>query len=417
MIYRYDNGLRIVHRETPGMRSVAVCVMVGVGSANETPENNGISHFIEHMMFKGTDKRTSFDITRDIDALGAQINAFTSKQVTCYYTVSVDEYAENCMEIMSDFFFGSTFPEEEMEREKGVVLEEISMSDDDPSGVCLDNLSNIYFKGSSLGMNIIGERKNVKSFTRQQIKDYIAANYCTGNTVVAVVGNIEFNKAKDLAEKYFADKFTCSGEIQWQDKPHLTHSDSSVTIKDIEQANIGIVFPSIKRIDPLDYAQSVMNTIFGSGMSSRLFQNLREKQGLAYSVFSYPSSYCNNGNMAIYIGTNYDSVGKAVESVRNEIAAIKKNGLTDEELERGKRQLKGSIVLGQESTSALMRAYARHALFANEMYDFDDFIEQVNRVTHEDIKRIVDLVFDFDKVSTAYVGRKIDVDVLRVIKG
>lgn len=416
MVYTFNNGLKLVHRQMKEFRSVAVCVMTGVGSANETASENGISHFIEHMLFKGTTKRTSFDITRDIDDIGAQINAYTTKQSTCYYTVSVDEYAEQCVEILSDLYFNSTFPAEEIEREKGVVLEEISMSEDAPDGLCMDNMSNVYFKGSPLGMNIIGTRENVQSFTRDQIIEFKNSHYCSSNTVVAIVGNIDFDKARDLAEKYFAENFCCCGEYDWRDKPFVTTSDSIITIKPVEQANVGLVFPSIARYDELDYALSVMNSVFGNGMSSRLFQTIREKLGLAYSVFSYPSAYVNNGNFGIYLGTSVSEVERAVKAIRKEILLLMDKGLDDEEIERGKRLLKGAYVLGQESTASLMRIYARHALFTGEMYDFDDFIDKVQLVTREDIDRIVSLIFDFEKVSVAYVGKESNTDILNVIK-
>ena len=199
----FKSGLKLIHKQMQSVRSVAIGVMFAVGSASENDENNGISHFIEHMMFKGTNKRSAFDIVCEVDGLGAQINAFTSKQSTCYYTISVDEYAENCMEIMSDFLFNSTFDQVEMDKEKGVVLEEIAMSEDTPDDLCMENLGSSYYKGSRLGYTILGNADNIRNFKTEDLKKYVAEKYSAGNMVISVVGNITKEKAIELTAKYF----------------------------------------------------------------------------------------------------------------------------------------------------------------------------------------------------------------------
>lgn len=416
-INKFDSGLRLVHRKIEGLRSVAIGIFTGVGSANEDESNNGISHFIEHMLFKGTPSRSSFDIVCEIDGLGAQINAFTAKQMSCYYTVSIDEYAENCVEVLSDIYFNSLFDKQELERESSVVLEEIAMSEDTPDDLCLEKLTSAFYKGSSLGFTILGKPKNIKGFTAQDLRDYIADKYCADNTVISIVGNIDLEKAKDIADKYFEGKFAKKKSSDWHDKPFITTSQSVITIKDLEQSNIAFAFPSYPYGSDMELPMMLMNTIFGGGMSSRLFQDIREKQGLAYSVYSYPSAYINNGDMTIYLGTNMNTSKQAIASVRNEIERLKKDGLSEEEFERGKKQLKGAYTLGQESTTSLMKIYARNCLYANRTLDFDERINNIDKIKLEETKEVIDKIFDFDKVTSSYVGKKIDYDPLKVIKG
>ena len=270
-IYRFPSGLRLAYKYSPSVRSVGIAVMTGVGSGNETPANNGISHFIEHMYFKGTKNKTAFEIVEYVDGIGAQINAFTSKQITCFYTLSIDSRADDCARILSEILFESTFDEQEMEREKGVVLEEISMCEDDNSDIVLDLLAEGYFGKNPLGMTILGERKNIKSFTRDDLIDYIGKNYCAESSVVSIVGNISFDKAKDMIEKYFEGKFSSNCKRSWQDTRHETKPSRKSKFKDIEQSNIALGFPAFEYDSKFTMAEMLVNTIVGGGMSSRLF--------------------------------------------------------------------------------------------------------------------------------------------------
>ncbi len=416
-IIRLDNGLKVVHKKMPGLRSVAMCVMTAVGSSDESEINNGISHFIEHMMFKGTAKRTSFDIVSEVAGLGAQINAFTSKQSTCYYIVTVDDYIEDCADILSDFYFNSTFAAEEMEKEKGVVLEEIAMSTDTPDDFCLENLTSLFYKGSSLGQTILGPPENIKKFNPKMLHDYVDNMYCADNTVVCFAGNIEQDRAIDLANKYFASNFKNSACGKTSAAFHQVKSDSITVVKDLEQANIAFAFPSFELGSKYEMANMLMSTIFGSGMSSRLFQEIRERNGLAYNVFSYPSSFINNGDFSIYLGTNPNTSMKAIQSVRKEILEVKKNGFTADEIERCKRQLKGGYVLSQESNSSVMRMLSRFALFLDKPFDLEERIEAIEKVTNDELVEVCKHVFDMDKVVASYLGKAPSFDPLAVIKG
>lgn len=414
-IYRFPSGLRLAYKYSPSVRSVGIAVMTGVGSGNETPANNGISHFIEHMYFKGTKNKSAFEIVEYVDGIGAQINAFTSKQTTCFYTLSIDSRADDCARILSEILFESTFDEQEMEREKGVVLEEISMCEDDNSDIVLDLLAEGYFGKNPLGMTILGERKNIKSFTRDDLIDYIGKNYCAESSVVSIVGNISFDKAKDMIEKYFEGKFSSNCKRSWQDTRHETKPSRKSKFKDIEQSNIALGFPAFEYDSKYTMAEMLVNTIVGGGMSSRLFQEVREKRGLAYNVYTYNSSYVNNGLLSLYIGTNVESVKKAVDCTVDLIEELRKNGLTRRELERGIEQLKGSYVLGQESTGVMMRVNAKNVLFSDKLFDIDEKIKEIENITLAQTKEVIDYSYDLSKASLAYIGKKPNCDIDKLI--
>ncbi len=410
-LFTFGDGLRLVHARMDGVRSVAIGILTGAGSGNETALNNGISHFIEHMYFKGTSTRSSYDIVKEVDALGAQINAYTTKQATCFYTIGVDEDSEKCAAILSDILFDSAFDPQEMEREKKVVLEEISMSEDDYADVCSDMAAEQYFGPNALGMPILGTRDNVRKFTRDDIKSYIAANYKVDSTVVAIAGNIDEDRACKLVEKYFAGRWS-GGKRDWRDKPHAAVSAQKYLFKDIEQSHIIATFPSVPYNSADDLSVMVLNTILGGGMSSRLFFEIREKLGLAYSVYSYPGTYVNNGTLNIYIGTNRDSVAKAADVAAEVVADIRKHGLTKEEFARGVQQLRGAYVLGQESSGALMRLLAKHALFADEVFDFGRRIDAISALDYDAASRAIESELDLSKTCVSYVGREVDQDLL-----
>ena len=414
-IFRFPSGLRLAYKYVPSVHSVGIAVMTAVGSGNEVAQNNGISHFIEHMFFKGTKDKSSFEIVEYVDGIGAQINAFTSKQTTCFYTLSIDTEAENCLKILSEILFESTFDKEEMEREKGVVLEEISMCEDDNADVVLDMLAEGYFGDNPLGRTILGERDNVKNFTRDDLIDYIGKNYCAESSVVSIVGNVPFDKAKELVEKYFEGKFSSNCKRSWHDVRHDTQRKVLSKFKDIEQSNIAIAFPAFEYDSKLTMAEALVNTIVGGGMSSRLFQEVREKRGLAYNVYTYNSSYINNGFLSLYIGTNVDSVKKSVDCTLELIEELRKNGLTKRELERGIAQLKGNYVLGQESNGVMMRVNAKNVLFTDKIFDIDEKLKEIDAITLDQTREVIDYTYDLSKASLAYVGKEPKCDVKKLI--
>lgn len=415
-VYQFADGLRLVHLERKSTRAVSIGILTGAGSENENADNNGVSHFLEHMFFKGTKTRSSLDIVKEIDALGAQINAFTSKTSTCFYTFSIDEDGEKCAEILSDLLFNSVFDKDELERERKVVLEEISMTEDDNSDLSLETASMIYFGDNALARPILGTRETVNALKRENLLKYIDENYCAENTVISIIGNISESRAKKIVEKYFEGRFRSVPGRKWHDVAHVTTGGSKTVFKPIEQANIAMMFPSVSMTDKNYLAVNAGGYVFGGGMSSRLFAEVREKHGLAYSVYSYNSCYYDNGVNAIYIGTNTKSALQAVQIVAEIIDDVRKNGFTEEEFRRSIQQAKAAYILGQDSNGALMRFYSKWLLMTDALVDFDDLISQLDNIKYEDFNDVYKKEFDRSRVSLAYVGKEIKDDLYAAIK-
>ncbi len=400
---QFDNGLRLVMNKMEGMLSVSAGVLVKTGSINETSEENGISHFIEHVMFKGTKNRTAFEISDHIDRIGAQINAFTSKELTCYYTKSTKEHTQKSLEILSDIFFDSVFDEQELNKEKGVVIEEIKMSEDTPEEVCLDLLAKSYYGDDGLGQTILGSEKNIKRFTKSDVLAYMDKYYTADNVVISLAGNIDVNEVEKYVKDLFSDRFKRK-KSKPQKKTLIAKNKNLYKIKRIEQSHIAIAMKGFQVGDPITDAFSVANTIFGGGMSSRLFQKIREELGLAYSVYSYSSQYKNDGVVEIYAGVNTSLRDLAVESIISELNRFKKEGVTEQEFERGKEQIKSSFIMGQESTSSQMLLYARYLLMLDKEFDFNERIKRLQAVRISDVHDAINRTFDLSTAATATVG-------------
>ena len=416
-IHTFSDGLRLVHTYSDTTRSVGVIVLCGVGSQNEDDNTNGISHFIEHNVFKGTTTRSSFDIVKELDMLGAQYNAYTSKQQTAFYTISMDYEVEKCTEILSDILTNPTFDEKEMESERKVILEEISMSEDDNEGVCQDLVAEAFYGANTpLGRTIIGPAKNVKRFSKQDVLDYKSKNYVSNDIVISISGHITLDDAKALCEKYFVGKFRQDPLRDWTDKPHLTNTTYLHKFKDIEQANIYLAMPAIAGSDKRKYASNVALDIFGGGMSSRLFQEVREKHGLAYNVYAYNSLLTNSGITYLYIGTNKDSTKKALELTKKVIEDVYKNGFTHDEIVKGINSSVTRFVLANESTVSTMRLAANSALMFNEEFDLDKTVNEIKALTIDDINEAFRECLDLSRSSLSYVGRKVEGNLLDYIK-
>ncbi|MGN0804242.1 MAG: M16 family metallopeptidase [Candidatus Coproplasma sp.] len=396
------NGVRLVVKEMSGLMSVTMGIIVGTGSVYESDKEDGISHFIEHMMFKGTKTRSAFQISDRMDAIGAQVNAFTSKDVTCYYAKSTSQNASSAFEILSDLFLNSIFPEDEMAREKGVVIEEINMNEDTPDDLCLDLLSSAFFGKENYGRNILGSKQNVQGFTRKELTDYISERYAPDNIVISMAGNITIDLAEELVNKYFgvlpARKTT----------PRLIdvklQGGQLLKKKDIEQVHIAIAYPSMKRYERLCDATQIMNAVLGGSMSSRLFQTVREKMGLAYTVYSYISSYEKSGALTVYAGVNANTYQQSAEAIYGCIAEMKKNKMSEDEFKRGKEQLMSSLIFAQESTSSQMLLYGRELMYSGKVYDFEKRVSDLNAVTLADVCEAIEYNFDERYKATALVG-------------
>ncbi len=401
----YPNGLRLIIEKMDGLFSVSTGVLVRTGSINETEQENGISHFIEHCIFKGTKKRSAFEISDYIDRIGASINAFTSKEITCYYTKSTTEHAGETLEVLSDIFFNSTFLEEEINKEKGVIIEEINMSEDSPEDTLFDLLATSSFGEEGLGRTILGPQSNVKRFTKKDIDAYMDKYYTADNVVISVAGNVDVEKTQELVKSFFVDKFT-----RKKSKPQFTKTTIETgklhKYKPIEQCHVGISFPAFNIQDERSEALSIASIILGGGMSSRLFQTIREELGLAYSVYSYISSYNTQGVLEIYAGVNPDSRDLATKKIIEEVKKFKTNGITEQEFLRGREQIKSSFIMGRESTATQMLLFGKYMLYFNKEFSIQEKLDKFFSLTKKDVESAINESFDFSKMATSTVGPK-----------
>lgn len=404
MIYekRYKNGLRLIVKQMQGLLSVTAGILVGTGSAYETDAEDGISHFIEHMQFKGTKTRSAFALSDAFDRIGAQVNAFTGKDLTCYYVKSTSDHTEEALRLLSDMFLNATFPDEEMEREKGVVLEEISMNEDTPDELCFDVLAEALYGRENYGRNILGPKENVSGFTREAILAYKKARYCPENIVISFAGGLDFKTVEKLVDELFAD--IPVGAFEKREKKVEFAYKSLVKQKSVEQMHLAIGYPALDREHPLMDALQTLNAVLGGGMSSRLFQEVREKQGLAYSVYSYTSAFEECGSLIVYAGVSPSNADKAYASIEKCIAEILKDGLTQDEFLRGREQMKSSLLFAQESTSAQMLMYGKYMMYNNAVLNLDEKLEDINKVTLDDVMKAAELVFSSGKKAIGVIG-------------
>lgn len=405
-----DNGVRIVCEKIPYVRSVSVGIWVGTGSRNETKENNGISHFIEHMLFKGTEKRTAKEIAESIDNIGGQINAFTGKECTCYYTKTLDSHIDIAVDVLADMFFHSRFSQKDIDVEKKVILEEIGMYEDSPEELVHDILSEAVWSGNSLGYPILGTQESLEHVTTGSIRDYISSCYTPQNSVISVAGNFDEEKLIALLTRYFSGwKIESRQESVFQ--PAQFGTDSRIREKETEQVHICVGFNGIEHGNDRLYSLLAVNNVFGGGMSSRLFQKIREEKGLVYSIYSYPSSYQNAGLFTIYAGMNPEHLGKVMELIGQEICEIRKARISLEELEKSKEQLKGNYILGLESTSSRMNSIGKSELLLGWIYTPEEVLHKIDAINMETVTEVIDRIFDINSVSYSAVGNiKKDVD-------
>lgn len=398
---KLNNGIRVSLKQMDGLLSVTAGILVGTGAAFERDDEDGISHFIEHMQFKGTPTRTAFEISDAFDSLGAQVNAFTGKDMTCYYVKSTSDHAAEAFSLLADLFLNAEFPEEEMAREKGVVVEEIKMDEDSPEDLCLDLLARATFGSENYGRNILGPQKNVEGFTREQLFAYKRERYCPENIVVSFAGNLTIDEALALVETHFGSlKSTGFAERK---KNVRYRAETLFKQKPIEQAHFALSFPAVKRDHPDYAATQVMNVILGGGMSSRLFKKVREEMGLAYSVYSYLTGYEEAGALTVYAGVNAQKAEEALEAVRCVIEEFRK-GVTEEEFLRGREQLRSSTIFSEENTASQMLLYGKNLLYTGEEYDFEEKMREISSLTREDILRVIKDNFDFSRAAVASVG-------------
>ena len=413
-LYTLKNGLRVVTEKISESNSISVGVMIKNGSRNESLELNGISHFIEHMFFKGTKKRKSKDIVEDIENVGGQINAFTSKEATCYYVKNLYTHLDLSLEILSDMILNSVFSVEEIEREKGVVIEEINMGEDSPEDVLDDLNSKACYGDNPLSYPILGTIEKVKSITRDDILNFIKEKYTPENTVISVCGKFDDKELKELIEKYFSNWNSDSNYVPTYENCEI-QTGTRYKDKDIEQLHVILGLKGLPQGDEHGYALTLLSNVFGGGASSILFQEVREKLGLWYSIYCYPQPFQNAGSLSIYAGLGKNYGEKALEVILKEINKFAKEGITDDKLNINKEKLKASYILGLESTSSRMFSNGKSVLFKNKITTQEDVIKRVDKISQEDIRFVLDNCFKNGVLNTSFVGNNINYSKLNDI--
>lgn len=406
-IHTLSNGLTIIGEEIPYLKSITLGIWVNAGSRIEEENNAGISHFIEHMLFKGTKNRTSKELASTIDNLGGQINAFTSKECTCFYVKLLDEHISIGVDVLSDMMLNSLFDSEEIDKERQVILEELKMYEDSPEDLSYDLLTENIYKTDGLGMNIIGTKESLYNINRENILEYFNKYYVASNCVISMSGNFNFEEMIELIE----DKFNNlpQGEVKIEVTKPEFHPCFIAKNKDTEQVNLAMSLKAIPLENREDaYALSIVNNIFGGSISSRLFQNIRENKGLVYSIYSAPSLYRKTGELGIYASMSNENLKKVYNLVLEEIDNLRINGLTEQEIKESKEQLKGSYILGLESTSSRMMSIGKAMLLMKEVKNPNDIIESINNIDKERIDLIIDKVFNKENIGVCIVGKDVE---------
>lgn len=408
---RLDNGIRVVTEYIPHVRSVTIGFWFKTGSRDEDIDYNGVSHFIEHMIFKGTKTRSARQIAETIDASGGQLNAFTSKEHTCFYARVLDDHMELAVEILSDMVLNSEFSQTELEKEKCVILEEIHSYEDTPDELVHDMFAEAALTGHVLGKGILGNAATISRLTRDQLLDYMHTHYTADNLVVAAAGNVLHDQVVETVARYlssFGGRSTTGAFLNSE----VAHSHDLVRYKDSELIHMCIGSHGYNRNCPQQYAIFVLDMAIGGGMSSRLFQELREERGLVYNVYSYHTLFQDVGLLATYTGCSPQNLHTVLDIMRAEFADIEANGIKSDELHRAKEQLKGSLMLSLESTANRMSRLAKAELFQEPLYSPDEMIEKINAVRPEDVQQVAGRLLNSKNMVCAAIG-PITVEALR----
>ena len=389
-IYYLKNGMQLVYEKMPYAKSVSIGVFVKSGSMYETEKEKGISHFIEHMLFKGTKNRSAKKIAEEMDYAGGHINAYTARECTCYYTKVLPEDLRLSAEILSDMYYNSLFREEDIELERGVIIEEINMYEDSPEDIALDSVCEYMWRDNPLGYIISGSIDSVSGITREMMTDYMSRRYTPENTVISVAGSFDEDEMTKVFEEYFANGVNSSAVIL--QKPRFTGGIWTRT-KDIEQAHLSIAYSSFALSGDKLYGQAVMNNILGGSMSSRLFQKLREDNGLCYSIYSYTAAFPQAGMLGIYAGLADGAVEEAREMIDGEIRRICREKVSEYELGKSQSQLRCSILMSGESSGSRMADNGKSLLLLGRVRTGEEVLKAAMAITEEDILNVANEIF------------------------
>jgi predicted Zn-dependent peptidase len=400
---KLPNGLTVITEQMQHLRSASIGVWLQTGSRDEDPEWNGISHFIEHMVFKGTKHRTAEEIARQVDSIGGNMDAFTAKECICFNVKVLDEHVPVALDILSDLVLNPVFDAADITRERGVIMEEIKMDEDNPDYLVHEIFTQNFWKDHPLGKPILGTKETVKRFEREAVLDAYAHRFAPGNIIVSAAGNLDHDRFVELVRGHFEHMKPMTNGFH-SSTPKISSRIILRNKKALEQVQLCIGVPAHPIAHEKRHAGYVLSTLLGGGMSSRLFQNIRERQGLAYSIYSDLNPYRDTGCLAVYAGTSLASASKVVQSVVSEFRKLKTESVPDEELRRSKAQLKGSLMLSLESSTSRMSNLARQEMYFDRFYDLDELIERIEAVTAEDLTSLANEFFKPESVAVTALG-------------
>ena len=397
------HGLTVITEQMQHIRSASIGIWLETGSRDEDSHSNGISHFIEHMLFKGTKHRSAEEIARQVDSIGGNMDAFTAKECICFNVKVLDEHLPIALEILSDLVLHPVFDAQDIARERGVILEEIKMDEDNPDYLVNEIFTQNFWKDHPLGKPILGTKETVKRFERQAVLDAYVPRFAPGNIIVSAAGNLDHDRFVELVSKHFEHMKPLKNGFH-SSAPKVVSRIILRNKKALEQVQLCIGVPSHPIAHEKRHAGYILNTLLGGGMSSRLFQNIRERQGLAYSIYSDLNPYRDTGSLTVYAGTSKESAVKVVQSVVSEFHRLKTEPVPEEELRRSKDQLKGSLMLSLESSTARMSNLARQEMYFDRFYDLDELIEKIEAVTVEDLQSLAQEFFKTEAVAVTALG-------------
>ncbi len=397
------NGLVVITEPMEHVHSVSVGIWLRSGSRREPAELNGISHFIEHMVFKGTARRSAEDIAREVDSVGGMLDAFTSKEMVCFNTRVLDEHLPKAFDVLADMVLDPKFAEDEIEREKSVILEEIRMTQDNPEDLVHELFTQNFWAPHALGKPILGTPETVSSFSRDSLCDWFDEWYAPNNMVITAAGHLTHSQLMKLVEDRFSSRAASGASIN-DPKPKPATHVTLRTKSELEQVHLCLGVPALPMTDQRRFAVAVLNNVLGGGMSSRLFQNIRERQGLAYSIFSELSSYRDTGTLSVYAGTSLETASQLVSSVLDEFRRLRDEPLTAEELRRAKDHLKGATLLALEGSGQRMNSLARYHMYFNRHFTAHDLIALLESVTIEDVRQLAREFFQPGRLAASVVG-------------
>ncbi len=398
------NGMVVLTEEMPHLRSVAMGAWVRAGSRHEAPEVNGISHFAEHMVFKGTETRSAQRIAREVDAIGGNLDAFTGKETVCFNMRVLDEHTPKALDILSDLVLHPTFAEEEIRRERGVVLEEIKMDEDNPDYLVHEIFTQNFWHGNALGRPILGTEKTVGAFERSTLLDYYGSRFHGGNIVFSAAGHIDHDRFVAMVTEKFA-ALPAGEPLMFEAPPKTAAKIILKNKKSLEQVQVCLGVPARPLADESRYISLLLNTILGGGMSSRLFQTVREEHGLAYSIYSDLSPYRDTGSLCVFAGTSADKAEELIRLIILEFRRLKEEPVEADELRRAKDQLKGNLLLSLESSGARMSNLARQQMYFDHFFGPNEILARVEAVRIEDLQTMAQALFDPERVALTMLGR------------